>query len=139
MEHDMVPSVTDASFAAEIEQFSGIALVDFWATWCPPCLAMAPRIAEIAQKYAGDPRVKVVQLDIDANQETTRKFGVLSIPPFKFFFQGVSRDPRADTIVGVSPTEELVTKMEELLALLPKEEKKDAPVVKTPAPASKTK
>jgi len=133
MEHDIVPSVTDATFAAEIEKFSGIALVDFWATWCPPCLAMAPRIAEIAEKYANDPRVKVVQLDIDANPDVTRANGVLSIPTFKFYIKGTQRDPRADTIIGVSPTEELVTKMEELLALLPKEQ---APEAKA-APAKK--
>ena len=53
-------------------------LVDFWAPWCGPCKMIAPVLEELDSEI-GD-KVKIVKLDVDENQETAAKFGVMSIP-----------------------------------------------------------
>lgn len=119
MEDTSLLQLTDTNFAAEVEQFNGVVMVDFWAPWCGPCQAMAPRLAELAEKYAGNPRVRIAQLNIDENPQITEKNNVLSIPTFKFYFQGTVRDPKTDTMIGVTPLPHLEKKIEELIALLP--------------------
>ena len=124
--HSTAVQVTDQNFAEEIEKFPGIALVDFWAVWCGPCQVMSPLVEELAEKYAGNPHIKIAQLNTDENQETSAKHSVLSIPSFKFFTAGKVVDPRADTIIGVNPIEALDAKIQELLKNLPAEEKATA-------------
>jgi len=102
--------VTDAGFAKEIEDFKGLAMIDFWATWCGPCQIIAPVIEQLAQEYDG--RLKVGKLDVDANQETGMRFNVRSIPSILFFKDG----KHVDTVVGAVPKAQLVSKIEELLA-----------------------
>ncbi len=68
--------ITDANFD-EVTSKGG-ALVDFWATWCPPCRMQGPIVEKLAEKYAG--RAAVGKLDVDANPKTAAKFGVRSIP-----------------------------------------------------------
>ena len=89
--------VTDADFAQEIEQHAGVAVVDFWATWCGPCRMIAPVVDQLAAEYAG--RVKVAKLDTDANPRTMTRFGVRSIPTLLFFRDGKV----VDTVVGAVP------------------------------------
>ena len=89
--------VTDASFAAEIEQSEGLVLVDFWASWCGPCLIVAPVLEQLAGEYAG--RAKVAKVDVDANQRTAMRFNVRSIPSILFFKGG----RHVDTVVGAVP------------------------------------
>ena len=73
---DMVKHATDDSFDATVA--SGVSLVDFWADWCGPCLALAPTLDEIAEEYAGE--VSVVKVDIVANEATAGRFAARSIP-----------------------------------------------------------
>ncbi len=68
--------ITDANFDEVTSK--GVALVDFWATWCPPCRMQGPIVEKLAEKYAG--RAAVGKLDVDANPKTAAKFGVRSIP-----------------------------------------------------------
>jgi thioredoxin 1 len=89
--------VTDASFPAEVEQAAGLTLVDFWATWCGPCQAIAPVVEQLATAYAG--KVKVTKLDTDANQRTAMRFNVRSIPAILFFKDG----KHVDTVIGADP------------------------------------
>jgi thioredoxin 1 len=92
-----IAHVTDATFAAEVEQAAGLVLVDFWATWCGPCQAIAPLLEQLAGEYAG--KIRVGKLDVDANQSVTQRFNVRSIPSILFF-----RDGRhVDTVVGAVP------------------------------------
>lgn len=73
-------------FASEVEQAAGAVLVDFTATWCPPCRALAPVLESIASQYEG--RVKVVKVDVDENGALASRFGVQGIPNLLFFKDG---------------------------------------------------
>lgn len=81
-------TLTDANFQEEVLNFSGLVLVDFWAGWCGPCIAMAPIVEKLAAKYAGNPQVKVAKLDVDAQMETSQAYRILSLPTFKVFING---------------------------------------------------
>ncbi len=103
-------AVTDVDFAREVEQHAGVTMVDFWAEWCGPCHMVAPIVEEIAGEYDG--RVKVVKLDVDANQDVAMRFAVRSIPSILFFKDG----QHVDTVVGAVPKAHLVEKIERHLA-----------------------
>ena len=103
-----VPKVDDGSFAAEVEQSKGVVLVDFGATWCPPCRMLEPIIVEVAAEVAG--RAKVVGLDVDESRQTAAKFSVMNVPTMIFFKDGVE----AKRMVGVSPTEAIVAAIDEV-------------------------
>ncbi|MBI5479605.1 MAG: thiol reductase thioredoxin [Deltaproteobacteria bacterium] len=68
---------TDATFAALVADAPAV-LVDLWAPWCPPCLALQPIIKKVAATLGR--RVKVVKVNVDENPELTRKFRVTAIP-----------------------------------------------------------
>ena len=78
--------VGDADFDKEVLQHGQPVLVDFWATWCGPCLTMAPIVEELAQEHTD--RVKVVKMDVDQNPETARAYGISAIPTFIVFHEG---------------------------------------------------
>ncbi|MCA9235417.1 MAG: thioredoxin, partial [Planctomycetales bacterium] len=68
-------------------QYEGqVVLVDFWATWCGPCRALAPHVEAIAHEFDG--KLKVVKLDIDTNPQTPSNYGVTSIPTLLLFKGG---------------------------------------------------
>ena len=90
-------AVTDATFQVEVEQYKGLAIVDFWATWCGPCHMVAPIMDQLAGKYNG--KVKIMKVDVDANQATAMRFNVRSIPSILFFKDG----RHVDTVVGAYP------------------------------------
>jgi len=99
--------VRDDSFATEIEQHQGLAVVDFWATWCAPCRMIAPIVEQLAGEYAGT--VKVAKLDVDSNQQTAMRFNVRSIPTILFFKNG----KLIDQVVGAVPRPALEAKFKE--------------------------
>jgi thioredoxin 1 len=101
--------VTDANFASEIEQSSGLILVDFWATWCGPCQVVAPVLEQLAGEYTG--RAKIAKLDVDSNQRTAMRFNVRSIPSILFFKNG----QHVDTVVGAVPKATLEGKIKQHL------------------------
>lgn len=79
-------AVTDATFDETIAGADEAVVVDFWAEWCSPCKAIAPILDEIATEQAG--KVKVAKLNVDENQETARRFDVMSIPTLIVFKDG---------------------------------------------------
>ncbi len=98
--------IDDAAFDKEIGKHEGLALVDFWATWCGPCQMIAPVIEQLADEYDG--KLKVGKLDVDANQTTAMRFNVRSIPSVLLFKDG----QHVDTIIGAVAKAAFVEKIE---------------------------
>ncbi|WP_170007861.1 thioredoxin [Bacillus fonticola] len=94
-----ITHVTDQTFGQETG--GGLVLADFWATWCGPCKMIAPVLEELDGEM-GD-KVKIVKLDVDENQETAGKYGVMSIPTLIVFKDGEV----VDKVVGFQPKEAL--------------------------------
>ncbi|MGH7625971.1 MAG: thioredoxin [Gemmatimonadaceae bacterium] len=102
-------AVTDSDFAQEIEKHEGLAVVDFWATWCGPCRMVAPILDQLAAEYNG--KLKVTKLDVDANPSTAMRFNVRSIPTLLFFKNG----KLVDTIIGALPKAKLEARIQQHL------------------------
>lgn len=105
-------TLTSANFDAEIVKFQGVALVDFWATWCGPCLMQAPILDELMKEYEKNPNVKIGKLDTDENQDIAGRYNIMSIPNLKFFKNG----QLVAELVGLSDKERIKEKIEEVLA-----------------------
>ena len=90
-------TVTDATFEDEVERTKGLTLVDFSATWCPPCRLLEPILDEIAAARRGD--LRVASIDTDQNLQTMLRFNVRSAPTILFFKDG----HLVDRIVGAVP------------------------------------
>ncbi|WP_128893655.1 thioredoxin [Longirhabdus pacifica] len=95
-----IVNVSDQDFNVEVEK-EGTVLVDFWAPWCGPCKMIAPVLEEIDQEI-GD-NVKIAKVNVDDNQETASRFGVMSIPTLILFKDG---EP-VDKVVGFQPKDAL--------------------------------
>jgi thioredoxin 1 len=88
--------VTDSNFN-EIVCKHSVALIDCWAPWCGPCLALAPTIEKLAEEYAG--RVLIGKLNVDENPKTAECFQIFSIPTMLIMKNG----KEVDRIVGLVP------------------------------------
>lgn len=105
-----IPTVTDATFEAEVLNSEIPVLVDFSAEWCGPCKKLAPIVEELAKDYEG--KVKVVTLDIDESRETPMKYGIMSVPTI-FFIKG---GEVVDRMVGLAPKDKIAEKLQALSA-----------------------
>jgi thioredoxin 1 len=103
-------NVTQSSFATEVLQSGTPVLVDFWATWCQPCLAIAPLVKKLADSHQG--RLKVVKIDTDENSDIAAKYEVTGIPCLILFKNG---EP-VDRIVGFVPEKMLISMVEKHLS-----------------------
>ena len=101
-------TVTDATFAAEVEQSPLPVLLDLWAPWCGPCRVLAPVVEELAQDMAG--RIRVAKLNVDDNPGTAARFGVRGIPTLLLLKNG----QEVDRIVGVRPKTEIARHIERI-------------------------
>jgi thioredoxin 1 len=98
-------AVQDSTFKNEVIDSSTPVLVDFWATWCAPCRAIAPSLEELATQYKG--QVKIAKVDVDENQQIAQQFGIRSIPTLLVFKGGKV----VEQLVGAVPK----TKLEDTL------------------------
>ena len=106
---DGVAEVTDADFGAEVLGADLPVLVEFTADWCPPCRQMGPVLTALAAEEGE--RLKVVQLDVDTNPETTNAYKVLSMPTFMVFRNG---EP-VRSMVGARPKRRLLEELADVL------------------------
>ncbi len=101
MASENVLAFTDSNFDREVLQSDVPVLVDFWATWCAPCKAIAPLIDTVADEYVG--KVKVGKVNVDENQATPGKYGVRGIPTIILFKGGAV----LDQVVGAVPKSQI--------------------------------
>jgi thioredoxin 1 len=86
MASEHLSTFRDDNFEAEVLKSDMPVLVDFWATWCAPCRAIAPSVEELAKTYDG--KVKVGKLNIDEQQGVAQTYGIRSIPTLLVFKGG---------------------------------------------------
>jgi thioredoxin 1 len=98
--------ITDANFDKMILKSDKVVLIDFWAPWCKPCLAIAPTMKELANEYAG--KLVIGKLDIDKNPAITQKYGIEAIPMIMIFKKG----KLVDKVMGAFPKEEYKKKID---------------------------
>ncbi len=103
-----ITTVDDAHFDAEVLESDVPVLVDFTAAWCPPCRVMHPVLEDLA---ADRDDVRIVQVDVDAEQATAARFGILSMPTFVLFRNG----REALRLVGARPRRRLERELEAAL------------------------
>ena len=89
------------NFKEEVEEYSGLAVIDLWATWCGPCRMIAPVLDEIEKEM---PDVKFCKINVDEEPELTRLFKVQSIPTVAL----VKNNTLVDISVGLVPKDKLV-------------------------------
>lgn len=104
-----VIDIGDADFQKQVLESSEPVLVDFWATWCAPCRAIAPAVAELATQYKG--KVKFAKVNIDDNQDTPQQYGIRSIPTLLLFKGGKV----VGQIVGAVPKSKLESELTKVL------------------------
>ena len=103
----MVTELTGNNFEDFIKE--GVVLVDFWASWCMPCVMMAPIFEKVGEKFTG--KIKFGKVNVEDNQTLAQKFGVSSIPNFILFKDGEV----IEQIIGGISEEELKNKLERFL------------------------
>lgn len=110
MAGQFVTEVNDDNFEQDVLKSDQPVLVDFWASWCGPCRALAPIVDQVAESYNG--RLKVMKMDVDRNQQTPGKYGIRGIPALLIFKDGKV----ADQIVGYVPKQAIDETVNKVLA-----------------------
>lgn len=82
----MAATYTDANFDTEVLKADKLTVVDFWAPWCGPCLALGPTIDALSKDYDG--KVNVGKVNVDENPQLSINYGVTSIPAVLFIKNG---------------------------------------------------
>jgi thioredoxin 1 len=106
---DAIQEVTDSTFEQSVLKSDQPVMVDFWATWCSPCRALAPVVDEVAQAYTG--KAKVYKMDVDRNNATPVRYGVRGIPTLLIFKDGKVQEQ----IVGNVPKDTIVKALDKHL------------------------
>jgi thioredoxin 1 len=106
----IVGEVTDQDFDQKVLSSDKPVLVDFWAEWCVPCHMVSPVVEDIARE--NEERLSVAKLNVDENPETSRKFGVLSIPTLIVFKDGQEKA----RVVGARAKEAILREIEPHIA-----------------------
>lgn len=92
----MAAEYTDANFEEEVLKSDKLSIVDFWAEWCGPCLALGPTIEALATEYEG--KVNVGKVNVDNNPNTAMNYGITSIPAVLFIKGGEVVDKQVGAV-----------------------------------------
>ena len=101
----MAKVINASEFKDLVLDSKGIVLVDFFATWCGPCKALAPTLEKLAPEFGG--KVNIYKVDIDKSQQLASQYRVMSVPTMKIFKDGEV----VETIVGLQPESALRDKL----------------------------
>lgn len=101
----MVEVINSDAFKSEVEAYDGVAIVDFFATWCGPCKMLAPVLEQLSNEMDG--QAKFLKVDIDASLDLARQFNISSVPTMVIFKDGKP----VDTLVGFVPKENIAAKL----------------------------
>ncbi|MCI1902641.1 thioredoxin [Enterococcus hirae] len=96
----MIEEVNDTNFTEETSD--GLALVDFWASWCGPCRMQSPILEQLDDEF-DDSQLKIYKMNVDENPDTPRMFGIMSIPTLLLKKDGEV----IDQVVGVHSLDQL--------------------------------
>jgi len=94
-------AISKSDFETEVLKSDVPVLVDFWATWCRPCIAIAPHIEALSEEFAG--QAKVFKVDVDSDQELASQYGIMSIPALVVFKGG----QEVDRMVGAGSKDDI--------------------------------
>lgn len=94
--------VNDGNFDNVVVKSDVPVLVDFWAPWCGPCVAIGPVLEQLAQEYSG--KIKICKMNVDENTQTPSQFGVRSIP----YLVVMKNGKMVDSLLGAVPKARLV-------------------------------
>lgn len=100
---------TDANFEEQVLRSDKLSVVDFWATWCPPCIAIGPIIDSLANDFEG--KVNVGKLNADENPDVSVTYGVTNLPCVLFIYDGKVVDKQ----IGAAPKSVYTQKIQQIL------------------------
>lgn len=112
MASEKIQYLTDETFQKLVSSSEQPVFVDFWATWCGPCRALAPVFEQLAESPAYDGKIIFAKVDVDQCQQTAQKMRVMSIPTLVLFQNGNV----AEKLIGLRGEEELRSVLDRYLS-----------------------